>query len=68
MTYSIMAYVTDDTNRVTRLLGEVEDGSSREIELARNAPAGCSLVALECDASVGDIVRVTESGIATEVV
>lgn len=68
MTLSSMAYVRDSNNRVVYLLGEVEDGSGREVELSRNAPAGCSLVALECDATVGDVVRVNDSGVATSVV
>ncbi len=65
-TTSTMAYVADDTGRVVRLLGDVEDGSARETELARSAPGGCSLVALECDATVGDCVEVDESGVAYE--
>lgn len=63
-TESQMAYVRDSDNRVIRVLGEVEDGSVREVDLARSAPAGCSLVALECDATAGDTVVVDDRGVA----
>lgn len=51
---SRMAYVSDDSGRVVRIVGDVVDGSPEEAELARSAPAGTSLVALECDATVGE--------------
>jgi hypothetical protein len=63
-----MAYVSDETNRVVRIVGDVIDGSPEETEFARSAPAGTSLVALECGASVGDVVAVDSDGIASEVV
>lgn len=64
---SRLAYVSDETSRVERVIGLVVDGSPREARLVEMAPAGTSLVALECDASIGDRVVVDASGVASEV-
>lgn len=65
---SRVAYVTDDGNRVVRVIGLIADGSRQETRLAEMAPAGTSLVALECDAKAGDTVVVSDRGVATTVV
>lgn len=64
---STVAYVTDEGSRVVRVIGQIVDGSRQETRLAEMAPAGTSLVALECDAKVGDTVVVSDRGVATAV-